>query len=482
MKILPLAPGDKHSREAFRVFLDNSQEGVRTKGRGQLISISVEVGHLDPLAVLESIYEPDELHFYCERPSGSFAVAGADAVLSFTLAGPESSRFLAARNFVADVLDNTIAVGDLSLPFSGPHFFTAFSFFDKPPKGAAFPSSLLFVPRWQVARFKGTYVAVANLLLEEDSDIDLLVERVWRAHSKFSSFDYSRPVTVANESVAADSLAEPGFKLSEIGKDEHFVESVSKALSFIDKDVFEKIVLARAVELKSRQNLHPLRALNKLREQFSDCYAFSVGNGKGQSFIGATPERLVRVSGGNLKTKAIAGSAPRGKSASEDARLANDLLHSEKDLREHAIVLGSISRRLSELGIEVRQPSRPSLLQLANIQHLHTPVRGKISEGTHILDLLEKLHPTPAVGGTPREVACEHIPSLESFDRGLYAAPIGWVDSKGEGEFIVGIRSALIDGATARAFAGNGIVAGSDPEKELAETNWKLKALLENLL
>jgi menaquinone-specific isochorismate synthase len=482
LKTLPLAPGDKHSREAFRVFLSHSQESVRAKGKSQLISISIEVGHLDPLAVLESIYEPDELHFYCERPSDAFAVAGADAVLSFVLEGDEASRFSAARNFVSDVLENTIAVGDLSLPFSGPHFFTAFSFFDKSPEGAPFSSSLLFVPRWQVARSRDTYVAVANFLLEEDSDIDLLVERVWRAHSKFSSFDYTQSVASKNGSVFAGDSKGDGFELSEIEKDEGFVKSVAQALSLIDEGVFEKIVLARAVELKSSQNLHPLRALNKLREQFSDCYAFSVGNGKGQSFIGASPERLIKVSESCLKTKAIAGSAPRGKSASEDARLANDLLHSEKDLREHKIVLGSIARRLGELGIELRQPSRPGLLQLANIQHLHTPVTGNVGEGIHILDLLEKIHPTPAVGGTPREAACEHIPSLESFDRGLYAAPIGWVDSKGEGEFVVGIRSALIDGSTAKAFAGNGIVAGSDPEKELTETNWKLKALLENLL
>ncbi|MBL4574999.1 MAG: isochorismate synthase [Opitutaceae bacterium] len=190
----------------------------------------------------------------------------------------------------------------------------------------------------------------------------------------------------------------------------------------------------------------------------------------------------MKISEKGLETKAIAGSAPRGKSASEDASLGRDLLHSEKDLREHQIVLESIIRRLGKLGLEVKSTSRPSLLQLANIQHLHTSLLGEVDAGIHILDVLKELHPTPAVGGTPREAACKHIPSLESFDRGLYAAPIGWIDSKGEGEFVVGIRSALIDGATATAFAGNGIVAGSDPEKELAETNWKLKALLENLL
>jgi menaquinone-specific isochorismate synthase len=180
-------------------------------------------------------------------------------------------------------------------------------------------------------------------------------------------------------------------------------------------------------------------------------------------------------------TEALAGSAPRGQSASEDAALTRGLLQSEKDLREHRVVLGSITRRLADLGLKLEHAANPRVLALANVQHLHTPVSAALPAGVHILDLVERLHPTPAVGGTPRDRAVAAIKRLEPFDRGLYAGPLGWVDHRGGGEFFVGIRSALIDGRTATAYAGAGIVAGSDPQKEFAETELKFKALIEAL-
>jgi menaquinone-specific isochorismate synthase len=240
-------------------------------------------------------------------------------------------------------------------------------------------------------------------------------------------------------------------------------------------------VLARSVAVEAAQPLHPMGALNRLRQRFPDCYAFSVANGRGQSFIGATPERLLRVEGGRLLTEALAGSAPRGRTASEDAALANELLRSEKDLREQRVVLDSILRRLRAVGIEPEASARPRLLQLSNIQHLHTPVSGAVPSGVHLLDILGELHPTPAVGGTPREAARQRILELEGFDRGLYAGAIGWIDARGDGEFCVGIRSALVDGTRARFYAGAGIVAGSNPDRELAETELKLLAMMESL-
>jgi menaquinone-specific isochorismate synthase len=221
--------------------------------------------------------------------------------------------------------------------------------------------------------------------------------------------------------------------------------------------------------------------LNHLRQRFPGCYAFSIANGRGQSFIGASPERLVRVAGGRMHTEALAGSAPRGESASEDAALARALLHSEKDLREHQLVLASITRRMAGLGLQLEHADQPRLLGLANVQHLHLPISANLPADVHILDLVARLHPTPAVGGTPREPAVAAIARLEPFARGLYGGPQGWVDHRGGGEFFVGIRSALIDGHTATVYAGAGIVAGSVPEKEFAETELKFKALVEAL-
>jgi menaquinone-specific isochorismate synthase len=158
------------------------------------------------------------------------------------------------------------------------------------------------------------------------------------------------------------------------------------------------------------------------------------------------------------------------------------LLSDEKELREHRHVIASIERRLAPLGLQLDHANRPGLKRLANVQHLHTPVSAVLPAGVRLLDVLARLHPTPAVGGTPRAAACAQIRELEGFPRGLYAGPVGWIDHRGGGEFFVGIRSALIDGARARVYAGGGIVAGSVPEREFAETELKFKALLDALL
>jgi menaquinone-specific isochorismate synthase len=185
---------------------------------------------------------------------------------------------------------------------------------------------------------------------------------------------------------------------------------------------------------------------------------------------------------GWLTTEALAGSVRRGTSASEDAALGGALLGDEKELREHRLVIASIERRLAPLGIEPAHPAKPTLLRLANVQHLHTPVQAALPAGVRLLDALARLHPTPAVGGTPREAAVPCIRALEGFPRGLYAGALGWIDAHGGGEFFVGLRSALIDGATARVYAGAGIVAGSSAEKEFAETELKFRAMQEALL
>ena len=182
-----------------------------------------------------------------------------------------------------------------------------------------------------------------------------------------------------------------------------------------------------------------------------------------------------------MLTEAIAGSAPRGQTASEDAKHARALLESGKDLREHICVRDSILRRLEKVGVEGKAESNPQLLLLANVQHLRTRIEAEVGEAVHLLDILPEMHPTPAVGGSPREAALPCIADLEQIDRGLYAGVVGWFNHLNEGEMVVGIRSALIEGKQACLYAGAGIVEGSDPDKEMRETEMKLRALLDIL-
>ncbi|MFA5058581.1 MAG: isochorismate synthase [Opitutaceae bacterium] len=476
MTILPLDPVANASPEALRVFLAQCRAAAAGDGRPRLVSISLPVDTLDPLAVLESIFEPAELHFYAERPVQGWAVAAAEAILACEARGP--GRFAMCQQFIDDVLGRTIAVGEVGAPFGGPHFFGAFAFSDEVEAGEPFPSARLFVPRWQVARTPAGTVAVANLVVEPAADLDALAARVWRAHGKFRTFDYSAPDFSERSLPAAGGPV----AVTEAGGGDFFRRAVARAVEMIGEGRFNKIVLARCKELQAAVPLHPLKVLNGLRQRFPDCYAFSFANGRGQSFIGASPERLLRVEAGTLLTEALAGSAPRGRTASEDAALAGALLRRDKDLREHRVVLESILRRLAPLGLQPDHPPQPGLLRLANVQHLQTPIRAALPAGVRLLDVLGRLHPTPAVGGSPRAAACAHIREFEAFARGLYAGPAGWIDHRGGGEFFVGIRSALVDGHQARVYAGGGIVAGSEPDKEFAETELKFQALLEALL
>jgi menaquinone-specific isochorismate synthase len=342
------------------------------------------------------------------------------------------------------------------------------------PEGSAFAAATVFVPRWQVSRCGADYGAVANVRVDADCDLDQLVEKVWAAYLKFASFDYAHPTCTTVDA------RPPVVEQSELAEGV-FADGVTRALAAIDRGAYEKIVLARGLRLEADQPWKPLDALNRLRERFSGCFTFSYSGGEGRSFIGATPERLLKLRNGRLQTEAIAGSAPRGATAGEDARLARDLLDSDKNQHEHNCVRDSIVRRLQAVGVEGQAEATARLLPLANVQHLRTQIEAEVGTSVHLLDIVAEMHPTPAVGGTPREQAVPEIAELEQLDRGLFAGAIGWFNHLNDGEMVVAIRSALIEDTTAELYAGAGIVHGSDPQHEARETEMKLSALLDVL-
>lgn len=470
MEILPLHPAENAaSPDALRGFLATCRDAAERDRHDKLVSISLALPAPDPLAVLELIFDPAQPHFYAERPSIGTALAGAEVAVRREAAGP--GRFRDLRDWAEEMLAHTIAVGDVNAPLGGPHFFTAFAFREEGEAGQPFPAASAFVPRWQVALAGGTGTAVANLVVGSDSDLDALALRVWRAHRRLREVGEGAAGDAARPAAARPAC----FSLHEAGD---YRAAVARGLERISRGEISKVVLARAIDLLADQPLHPLVALNGLRQRFPDCYSFSFSDGRGPSFIGASPERLLRVSRGVFETEALAGSAPRGGSASEDAALAAGLTRSEKDRREHEQVLADIRTRLAPLASELEASGAPQVRRLANVQHLLTPVRGLLRDGAHPLDVLAELHPTPAVGGAPRAAALAAIGELEGFPRGLYAGALGWLNARRGGEFFVGLRSALVDGRSARLYAGAGIVAGSTPEKEFAETELKFRAML----
>jgi isochorismate synthase len=244
--------------------------------------------------------------------------------------------------------------------------------------------------------------------------------------------------------------------------------------------VLEKVVLARAVRARTRVPFDPAVVLERLRDAYPNAYVFAVARGP-RCFLGATPERLVRLRDGAVGAACLAGSAPRGETPEEDARLGTTLLASAKDRAEHAVVVRSVRAALEGVCSEVHSPDEPRLLRLRNVQHLYTPVGGRVFWPTCVLDLVQRLHPTPAVGGSPREGALRFIREREGLDRGWYAGPVGWLNRRGDGEFAIALRSALLHGAEATLFAGCGIMAQSRAADEYAETCLKLRPMLNAL-
>ncbi|MGH2906131.1 MAG: isochorismate synthase [Solirubrobacterales bacterium] len=273
-------------------------------------------------------------------------------------------------------------------------------------------------------------------------------------------------------------VARPGAaEVNSTAPPEHYERAVAEAAGLIQDGEFEKIVLAREIVLRRDSAIDPVNALRGLQARFPECTSFALGHNT-TTFIGASPELLIRREGRRASTMALAGSMRRGGDPETDDLLGRQLLEDEKNRTEHEIVVRRIERTLGRLSAWVAVGEHPELVKVKNIQHLATPIRAQLTEPRPVIELAGMLHPTPAVGGEPWPEAAVKIRELEGLDRGWYTGGVGWMDLFEDGEFHVALRSALIDGPQARLFAGAGIVGDSDPAAELAETETKFAALL----
>lgn len=255
-----------------------------------------------------------------------------------------------------------------------------------------------------------------------------------------------------------------------------WLDAVAATLAEIDAGRVDKVVLARDYAVWSRVPFDRRRLLRRLAERFPSCFTFLV-----DGLVGASPELLLRKHGMEIESVVLAGSSRRSADPAEDEQLGKALLASEKDHREHEPAAASVRRVLAEVCQRLESNREPELLTLANVMHLATRFGGRLSNPLSALELVERLHPTAAVGGQPTGKALDLIKALEGMDRGRYAGPVGWIDRRGDGEWAIALRCAELSGARARLFAGAGLVAGSLPEDELEETRVKLLAMQEAL-
>ncbi|MEJ6761383.1 MAG: isochorismate synthase [Candidatus Planktophila sp.] len=254
-----------------------------------------------------------------------------------------------------------------------------------------------------------------------------------------------------------------------------WTERVAEAIKRIDESAVDKVVLARDLRGTSTIDIDARAILKKLALEYPSTWTFSV-----DGLVGATPELLLRLSRGMVTSRVLAGTIPKTGDDEKDLALAASLARSSKDLEEHEYAVRSVAEALEPFCTSTNVPESPFVLHLANVMHLATDVTGALIESKVRVDafsLLQSLHPSAAVCGTPRNVAFDIIDEIEGMDRGRYAGPVGWIDAKGDGELGIALRSGQILGREIRIFAGCGIVSGSDPEKELEESAAKMLAM-----
>ena len=423
----------------------------------------------DPLSVAAASRREGEPWFCLEQPdrAGS-AIATLGSAHEIIAAGPQRFREVAAAwrvlvaGAVADQLDGPPGSG---LTAVGGFGFSAAS--PGSPKWSGFHPASMILPEVCLARRDGETWLTLNLMVAPDDAEEDITSSLERRVSELRT----APLPLLDPSPVGR------FQVNSPMPPAHYEEAVARAVQRIRGGELEKIVLAREVDVNAPSPHDPRAILSVLREGFPSCYVYAVGRGD-STFLGATPELLVRREGQRATTVALAGSIGRSADPSVDDHLGERLLRSEKDRGENAIVARRIARALTPHSVWVTVAPDPTVIRVANIQHLAAPIRAQLAGPMSSVELAGLLHPTPAVGGEPWDRAEPLIPALEGFDRGWYAGAVGWCDETGDGEFCVALRCALLRERTATCFAGCGIVADSEPAAELAETETKLQALL----
>jgi menaquinone-specific isochorismate synthase len=334
----------------------------------------------------------------------------------------------------------------------------------------SFPSAYFAVPSFQlVIRDDRVFISIHLITKNSDSQFEFEQLRIKRddlihAAQVNELKPYAKPVV--------SNLTER-FK-------ETYLDAVSQVTRLIKSEEAQKVVIARSLALEFMETVSSPSAMYHVSKEQPESFVFGLEL-EDQLFFGATPERLVKVENQRALSTCLAGSIKRGQTATEDQQLGYELLHDAKNREEHQYVVDMITQVFKEYCDEVKVPTHPKLMKIRDIQHLYTPVEGLLKQGYGLLQLVQDLHPTPALGGEPRNAAMTIIRMVEQMNRGYYAAPIGWIDANGNGEFAVAIRSALLNKDQAYLYAGGGIVGTSNPESEYAETLVKFRPMLRTL-
>jgi isochorismate synthase len=418
--------------------------------------------------------------FFWEQPAEQTALIGIGKATTVITSGIGcfTDSATAWRALMNDAVIS-YAPGTEHNPGSGPVLFGGFAFDTLSPRTqlwSEFPDGLLILPHFLLSYVADHVSLTINTMIQATDTIELRAQQIEEDLSKLQTAIHQSSKKPLERSTSH-------FSIYESRPASEWMDMVEKAIEKIRHGTFEKVVLARDVELAlddPTETFDITSTLQRLRENYPGAYVFAIQRGE-SFFIGATPERLVLAQDGKIHTMALAGSVRRGETEVEDTQLGVELLQSEKNINEHVIVVSMVQEALKNHCTNVQVSASPQLLKLKNLQHLQTPITGDLIPGRCILDVMSELHPTPAVGGFPRDAALKEIRNTEKLDRGWYAGPLGWIGSSGHGEFAVALRSGLVERTRAALFAGCGIVSNSEPQIEYAESWWKFEVMVRGL-
>lgn len=448
----------------------------------RLVSYSLPIKDVSAMDFLH--HAQGQERFFWEDVRDHITFAGFGAAANLMTWG--NGRYTSIQQQAKHLFTDAILLNDVP-DLAKPRLFGGFAFRDDflpDNTWASFHPAHFILPHYQYVQIGDeTWLTINALIpLEDDPEhsLPILREALETRKDVLSKIEESRLMNNRQSSIvnpttsSGQGLQSLNYPMSH----EEWSHSINQARNDIETTELKKVVLARVCEAKFKDRIDIEQALGFLNQNYADCYRFIFEPRPFHTFFGATPELLAKVEGTQLTTMSLAGSIRRSNNPLEDAALGQELLESNKDRHEHELVVMSILSRLAPLTSQLEISPQPGVYKLSNIQHLFTPIRGTLNIADGILPLVEALHPTPALGGSPRDIAMDFIRRHEPVPRGWYAAPVGWIDYKLDGAFAVAIRSAVTQERRAWLYAGAGIVADSVPEKEWEETGLKFSPML----
>ncbi|MFS0780447.1 isochorismate synthase [Bacillus sp. 1P06AnD] len=436
-----------------------------------LYSSVVKMNHISPLSFYmagRDLYLGER--FFWKESMDDFAIAGLGKVDLFQ-AEANAERYSYIEEKWRQMNADAILVQENKIPGTGPLLFGGFSFDYQKSQSMLwdqFGDNFFYVPQYMITLAHGAAYLTININCSPGDDMDYLVEMVKKGE-ELANRCQEQELSVTNRMLSVNEVDPEGWK-----------QCVREAVHTITETDMNKIVLARERRIVFEKAIRSEDVLAKLMEQQGTSFIFSIESGK-DCFVGASPERLVKKQDKEMLSTCLAGSIARGMNETEDDQLGRALLTDPKNLVEHGYVVSMIKQSLEEVCTDVKVPAEPVLMKLKFIQHLYTPVTAICPENISLLDVVKQLHPTPALGGLPKQKAVDWIRAHERLERGLYGGPLGWMDAQGNGEYCVALRSALLQGKEASLFAGCGIVQDSVAEEEYKETEIKFKPMITAL-